>query len=242
MIFSHSDKKNALLGVLFIVAIPVFLITLNVTWMVNDIRFYENGFEDNNISSVTGIEDGDLMEVSREIRNYFNSLNEPLGVRTKIFGEEHELFNQREIIHMRDVKRLIWGVYIFGSIAGLYLIGNTGGGFYTIGSGFGPILCLRIIKGAVFTIGFVTIIGISALTGFQKLFKLFHQISFPNDYWILNPSTDFLLMMFPQEFWLHSTLFLGIMVMVQSLVLGSIAGAALFAIRSNRRPWIKGGS
>ena len=105
---------------------------------------------------------------------------------------------------MRDVKHLIWWVYILGSVAAIYIVGNVAVGFRILGPGYGSILCNLTIKGAIATIGFVGVIGITALLGFEDLFRLFHQISFRNDFWILNPSTDFLLMMFPQMFGLVS--------------------------------------
>ena len=129
VIVKDSNRQPKFLSILFVVAIPVFLITLNVTWVVNDLRFYENGFRNNNISLTTGIGEEDLSVVAQGIRGYFNSFDEPLSIRTKIFGNERELFNSREIIHMRDVKHLIWGVYILGSVAAIYITGNIAVGF-----------------------------------------------------------------------------------------------------------------
>ena len=235
VIVKDSNRQHKFLSILFVVAIPVFLITLNVTWVVNDLRFYENGFRNNNISLTTGIGEEDLSVVAQGIRGYFNSFDEPLSIRTKIFGNERELFNSREIIHMRDVKHLIWGVYILGSVAAIYITGNIAVGFLILGPGYGSILCNLTIRGAIATIGFVAVIGITALLGFEDLFRIFHQISFRNDFWILNPSTDFLLMMFPQKFWFDTTLFLGAIIMGEATVLGGAASVTIFGIRSKRR-------
>ena len=163
VIVKDSNRQPKFLSILFVVAIPVFLITLNVTWVVNDLRFYENGFRNNNISLTTGIGEEDLSVAAQGIRGYFNSFDEPLSIRTKIFGNERELFNSREIIHMRDVKHLIWGVYILGSVAAIYITGNIAVGFLILGPGYGSILCNLTIKGAIATIGLVAVIGITAL-------------------------------------------------------------------------------
>jgi integral membrane protein (TIGR01906 family) len=39
-----------------------------------------------------------------------------------------------------------------------------------------------------------------ALIDFDGLFLLFHYISFSNNLWILDPSKDYLIMMFPEGF------------------------------------------
>ena len=44
------------------------------------------------------------------------------------------------------------------------------------------------------------LLGVSFLLFFQEIFIIFHKIAFNNDLWILNPNTDYLLMMFPEDF------------------------------------------
>ena len=113
---------------LFIVAVPLFLVTASVAWAFNSVGVYERGFDKYQISSYTGITRADLVQVAADIRHYFNSGEEPLAVRTRIFGEERDLFNSREATHMRDVKRLIWGVYIIAALSTIYLLAAAGWG------------------------------------------------------------------------------------------------------------------
>ncbi len=112
--------------VLFIVAMPLFLVTASVSWAFNSPGVYQRGFEQYHVSSVTGITEADLEQVSEDIRAYFNSRQEPLELRTRVFGRETELFKPREIIHMRDVKRLVWGVYIVAVVSAVYLLAVAG--------------------------------------------------------------------------------------------------------------------
>ena len=51
------------------------------------------------------------MLIARDIRDYFNSSQELLDVRVSFGGEQSALFNQGGILHMRDVKGLVQGVY-----------------------------------------------------------------------------------------------------------------------------------
>ena len=220
---------------LFITAIPLLLITGNVTWAVNDLRLYRHGFDKYDVSRVTGIERDDLVVAARQIRGYFNSTSEPLEIRAKVFGEERELFNQREVVHMRDVKHLIWGVYGVGLAASVYLLGFMGVGFFVHRRLFAPILFKYLLWGSSLTLGVVLLVGLIALVGFDSLFRFFHQVSFANDFWRLDARSDYLVMMFPQGFWLDATLFVALASVAQAVALGGITGGFLTFRRRHGR-------
>ena len=50
------------LWVLFVVTVPLFLITASVTWAINDAGLYDRGFQKYDISRRTGITDVDLRQ------------------------------------------------------------------------------------------------------------------------------------------------------------------------------------
>ena len=216
-----------ILAALFIIAVPLFLITNSVAWAVNDMRLYRHGFDKYDVSRVTGIEKSGLMDAARQIRGYFNSTREPLEIRAKIFDEERELFNEQEVLHMRDVKRLIWGVYGVDVAAVVYLLGFVVVGFFVHRRRFAPILFRLLLWGSGLTLALVVLVGLLALTGFDSLFLFFHQVSFSNDFWMLNSQRDYLVMMFPQGFWLDATLFVALATVGQAVVLGGVSGGFL---------------
>ncbi len=194
------------LAVLFILTVPVLLIAGSVALAVNDPGLYDAGFDKYSISLRTGISDADLRLVGAELRNYFNSDNEPLLIKTQVYGEEREVFNQREVAHMRDVKGLIQGVYIVALLSAAYLAATVALGFLWRGHEFWRPLARLSTWGGGLTLLLILAFGAIALVGFDSLFLKFHQISFSNNLWQLNPNTDYLLIMFPQGFWLDATL------------------------------------
>ena len=113
---------------LFVLAIPFFILSASVAWAINDEGLYQQGFEDYNISQRTGISRVDLRVVGAEIRHYFNSSEEPLGVKARVYGVEQDLFNPREVTHMGDVKVLIRKVYLVMGVAGTFLVAGIIGG------------------------------------------------------------------------------------------------------------------
>ena len=215
------------MAVLFVIAVPLFLVANSVTWAINEQRLYHYGFVKYDISRVTGIEDEGLIAAAREIRAYFNSTSEPIDIKAKIFGEERALFNQREAIHMRDVKHLIWGVYGVDLATAVYILGFAGVGFLIYRRLFTASLMRYLLWGGALTLALVVAIGLAALVGFDSLFLLFHRLSFSNDFWRLDPNRDYLVMMFPQRFWFDATLFVALVTVGQAVALGGIAGGSL---------------
>ena len=73
-------RVHRLPAALFILAVPLFLVTASVAWAFNNPGIYQRGFEKYNVSLATGITDADLIQVGADIRHYFNSTEEPLLV------------------------------------------------------------------------------------------------------------------------------------------------------------------
>ena len=81
--------------------------------------------------------------------------------------------------------------------------------------------------GSVATMILMFFLALWAVSGFEQLFLLFHEVSFANQFWILDPSKDYLIMLFPGGFFYDVALFSFGAVIIESLVLGGIAFAVL---------------
>ena len=232
---SDSANRLARLGrrmrwlpaALFVAAVPVFLVTGSITWAFNNIGLYESGFERYRIAYASGIAPADLRQVALDIRAYFNSGEEPLAVRTRVFGAERALFNEREIIHMADVKRLLWGVYGALAASAACLAALIAVGFARAGRGWLPSLARRMLWGGALTAGLLLLFGLIAAVGFDALFLLFHRISFANDFWRLDPRTDYLVLLFPQGFWFDATLWFALRALAGGGLLAAAGGGYL---------------
>ena len=219
MLSTLRKMAATLSGPIFVACVPLFLVTGAVSWAFNDPGLYYRGFQKYNVSRMTGINESDLRQVGAELRSYFNFGNEPLSIKARVYGEEWELFNEREVLHMRDVKRLVWGVYVIALLSGLYLAGVTGWDLTRRRRYACRLWARRAIWGGGVTVGLIGLFGLFALTGFDSLFTTFHRISFANDLWQLDPRRDHLLMLFPLGFWFDATV---------SVALRAIAGALIF--------------
>ena len=221
-------RANWVVWALFITAVPLFLITGSVTWAFNSPGLYNGGFEKYSISRVSGITDSDLRQVGADIRGYINSGDEPMQIRTRVLGTERDLFNDREIAHMRDVKRLVWGVYILAIVSGVFLAGKVMAGFARQRGRFIEPLAKGALWGGGLTLGLLVVFGILALADFESLFIKFHQLSFANNFWQLDPRTDYLVRIFPDGFWVDATVWVAVRTVAGAMLL-TVAGSAYLA-------------
>lgn len=210
---------KALAVALFIAAVPVFLVTSNVRWVINAPLLYSYGFDKYDIPERTGIERGELLSAARQVRDYFNNDEEYLDVRVYQRGILRSLYNQREVLHMKDVKGLVRGVYRVQEITGAYLAAFIVVGLITWGRQALPRLARYVALGGALTLALVLLVGLASLVGFDQLFLAFHLLSFSNDLWQLDPSRDYLIAMFPEGFFFDATMLIAGSTVVEALAL-----------------------
>jgi uncharacterized membrane protein len=59
----------------------------------------------------------------------------------------------------------------------------------------------------------------------------FHLISFANDFWLLDPTKDYLIMLFPQGFWSDAATIIALVATGLALVLAGAGGGYLLLAR-----------
>jgi len=200
-------------AILFIICIPLLLITTDVRFSVNDIRLYEYGFNKYNVSEEAGLDKGNLTEVAHKLITYFNSDEEFAAIN---------VYNQRDIAHLKDVKGLIQLVYRLQFISLAYIVVYILFNLLILGGAFWRDLARRLIWGSWTTIALLAALGLTALVDFDQFFLLFHLVSFRNDFWQLYPG-DKLLAMFPEGFFSDAALFIAGAAIVEAIIIGAAA-------------------
>ena len=194
-------------AVLFVALVPILLIATSARWVISFPGLYSYGFDKYNIPAFTGIERDDLIDSAAQLRAYFTNDEEFLYIRTFVRGVLTEsLYNQREIDHMKDVKALVKNVNRVQELILLYMVAFAAVGFYFQRREFWPRLGRYISRGGLTTLALVVVAGLLSLVAFQQLFLLFHLVSFSNDFWLLDPRTDYLIAMFPEAFFFDATM------------------------------------
>ena len=204
---------------LFVISIVIFLVSTNVRWSSSLLVSYNFLFDITEVESSSNIPKDQLLRGAQQIIDYVHTNTEPLAVIIEVEGIDQQVYSEREILHMRDVKDLFQKTYRVQEFSGGYLLLFSFALLYwRKKKALQPIASLSA-TGAILAISLVLLIGLSSLLlSFQEVFNIFHYISFDNDLWILSPDT-YLVKMYPYNFWLNATFLIGISTLVEGILL-----------------------
>ena len=216
---------------LFILCLPILLLTASLGWVANSLWLYKYGFEKYNVSQTTGLAEVELEKAATGLISYFNSDEEHISLTVIKDGEPFELFNQREAAHLRDVKGLIWLDYwvLLGML--IYTLVYAGVSLFWRKRKYWRRLAWGVVGGGGITLALMLALGLGTLLNFERLFWEFHLLSFTNELWLLDPAKDYLIMLFPQGFFYDAALFCVGITTGLAIILGGAGGGYLLFIR-----------
>lgn len=218
---------------LFVASIPVALVGTNLRLLFGEERLYTFAVNRYADPSITRVERPEMRQAMGELRDYLFGPEELLRINvTDTSGEVGPLFNPREVLHMRDVKHLVQGIFRAQEAALVVFLGYPALRILLQGRAGARGVARLVWLG---TVGFnlaAIAFGATAALGFDQLFTRFHELSFSNDMWILDPSRDRLVQVFPFEFWQLSAGLLISLTLVESVLLG--VAARLYLARADR--------
>jgi integral membrane protein (TIGR01906 family) len=228
---THMGFARALATALFIVALPVVLITTNVRLLANSPAVYDYAFDRYDGEAATGLSRADLDKTAAALRDYFNNGEKTFYSTVTQGGLSAPVFGARETQHMEDVKQVFVWVNRIQEIAAVYVLAYVVAFFIWARDGHLRQLAAQALAGVALGILVVGALGAVAAFGFDAAFTRFHEILFRNDLWQLNPETDHLIQMFPEEFWRDVTVMLGVLSAMQAVIIAAIAGLYLLSTR-----------
>ena len=218
--------------VLFMVCLSILLVTATIAFEFNSLWLYKNGFQKYNVSQATGLAEVELEKAATGLISYFNSDEEYISLTVVKDGKPFELFNQREVAHLKDVKglirlnhRLLLGTAIYvGAYAGICLFWRR--------RRYWRRLAWGVVGGSGIALGMMLALGIgSTIQGFGQLFTQFHFLAFTNELWLLDPTKDYLIMLFPEGFWYDAVMLFATITIGVAVTLGGVAGGYLWRTR-----------
>lgn len=189
----------------FLAAAACFLFSVSIIATVIDgvcfdRSFYEKEYAKNNTVSYTGMSLEDNLAASDTLLDYLRDKRQDIICIAEVNGTEREVFNERETLHMVDVKKLYQNAVLVRNIcvgAGIVLLCiaaalSRQNVIKTFCRGWGPGITLT---GAV-----ILFIAIWALADFNQFWTNFHLLFFDNDLWLLDPNTSIMINLFPGTF------------------------------------------
>jgi len=201
------------------------LLSASIAAALNSRALYEYGFRKYNISQVTGLAPAELSKAAAGLIRYFDSGEEYISVTVTRDGQPFTLFNEREVAHLKDVKALFRLDYLILLITAFYAVVYSAS--YLVWRREKRRYLRAVFTGSVLILVMIFVLGLLAVSNFQSFFLAFHLLSFANDFWMLDPTRDYLIMLFPEGFWFDATLVCGLGTVAGALVLGTVSGIYL---------------
>jgi integral membrane protein (TIGR01906 family) len=169
---------SVLLGILFLLTPLLFL--------ANTSKYYISRFEHYDVYEDFAKVPVNKVNVDKQFENLILHLS-PLSINLN-----KSFYSTEDILHLYDVKNILTVLYSVYFVSLISLIS-----FYK--SKRDTLNINRAKKFSLFYIVAVTILGPIILFNFDSFFTLIHELSFSNDYWLLNPKSSNLIKFFPQK-------------------------------------------
>jgi integral membrane protein (TIGR01906 family) len=228
------DWVRGLVGVVFVLLLPLLIIGTSLRGLVTDRDFMLKGFQDNQVSATTGLDEPQLERIADAFVAYFQAPPGQIQMQVTAFGQSRPLFNDKEVTHMEDVQALIQWFLRMQIVAGAVVVVRLA---FALAVDRSPLPLGRdLLWSTGLMVALVVLVGVLSLMDFDALWTRFHQIAFRNDLWQLDPSRDYLIMLFPEPFWFAATIRMAIGVALQTIFiallgLGLIVSPRLFGAR-----------
>lgn len=192
--------------ILLIILIPIVILLTSYNSVVYDFDFYKSEFEKLNIYENEKLNIADVQESTYKIITYLDN-GKPLVIN---------FLNAKEVKHMEDV-RYLHNILCYTWYVSIILLAIS----------FLSLLYSKkykdiyhaLVLGGLSTIIFLLLILILASISFTSVFRTFHEVVFTNDLWQLDPQSDKLIQMFPEQFFYDALTRIMIFSVVASLVL-----------------------
>lgn len=215
------NRLFVVLGWIISIAIPLFLIMTAVWLLLNPLyleyQYNRPGFPP------------DPYGFSVEQRLHWGKLSlEYLLIDADItfladleFEDGTPLFNQRELIHMYDVRVVVQNMLSVWRVVGVGLLVL---GIWAWRVGWLRGFWNSVSRGGFITVALLLAILLLVFVSFNALFDAFHRIFFEYNTWTFLLS-DTLIRLFPLPLWQDAFLFTGVFSLVAGLVLGLVGRA-----------------
>ncbi len=211
-----------------IILIPILVLFISFLMNAFDEPYYHQQFEKNNVYKQFAINSTELDQVNTELLDYLKHGKGEVNITVaqKITAKKTSIvqfFNKKETIHLTEVRELIQGTLVFFYFFLTIFILLTFFVYFKNKKKFTRNMVLTLIIGNIFNIILTLIISTAIFLNFSNFFTKFHLTLFKTDTWLLNPLTDNLIKMFPQQFFYN----IGVKILSDSVIFSVIFSLVL---------------
>lgn len=200
-LFIKNRKQDIFLAFI----LTLFIITLAITFTVFFKQLYYFDIDYLNIAEISGISK-DIIKNNYDILIQYQSIFYRGALNFKDFA-----MSTTGRIHFEEVKRIFDMIQLIclgsGLISLIMIYHNIKNKEYRY---------LRLTS--IFSIVIPSILGFLASLDFNQAFIIFHKLFFRNDYWIFDSSSDPIITILPEGFFMHCFIMIVVLIILMSIV------------------------
>jgi integral membrane protein (TIGR01906 family) len=129
-------------------------------------------------------------------------------------SDDCAMFNEFELQHMRDVKKVTQAVFVGSLVTAVLAVVVS----VVLWRSNRRLLSLALLQGSILTLGMVATIVVIAVTSWNFFFDTFHAMFFESGTWRFFYS-DTLIRLYPEQFWFDAALTSGSLITGGALIL-----------------------
>ncbi len=207
--------KSFLVGFCF----SLFILLTTIDLVAFNPYFFKKSYQQEKTSEIVKMSDNDLWQATNTLLTYLKGQREDIIVKARINGNERNVFNEREIAHMVDVKRLYQKAMMVRMFSLLLLTIILLYELFQDQKHFLTFLYTAFKQGLAGFGLLILIISIYALTGFETFWLNFHYLFFDNDLFLLDPNTSIMINMFPENFFFNLVMYIIVIFVLFNLII-----------------------
>ena len=181
----HNKRIFYIISILLVINITILIYLTSLNTNAFNEKFYKKEFQKYRVYET--FPGKDIDEINSGLLSYLKDKKDSFNT---------ELFNQREISHLKDVKLIFQKIailYYSSTIIAFILLIIL---FYLDKKHFLKNLSKMFLWSGLFTVVFTLILLISILLGFDGVFSIFHKIFFPQGNYLF-ANTENIIKLYP---------------------------------------------
>ena len=143
-----------------------------------------------------GMSEEDLGKVAQSMVYFTKGETDTLQVRVTMWGTERDFYNEKEILHIEDVRNLVRNVRAFVLGCGVICILGT---IILVCTKDLSKLAYAFLNSLIMVAGIAAVIGLLAVVDIQSVINGFHYLFFNNDLWKMDGRKDMVVWLFTEE-------------------------------------------
>lgn len=218
-------KTDRILAAVSGIALMIALLLTAVDFCCFLKPFYHYEYETGKQAEKIGMSAEGLNAATDTLLDYLKDKRDDIIVETEVHGSVREVYNERETLHMKDVKNLyqkavlVRNILACAALAGFLVL------FFRDRRRFPSLLKDGLKQGLLCLLMLVLFVSIWAIADFDSFWLNFHYVFFDNDLFLLDPNTSIMINMFPTTFFMHMVFMI---IFVFALMAAAVYGFACF--------------